>query len=58
MTRLINYYMKCCLLFSEGERSFVSLLLIAPVLIRFCCRGGAVAEICAENPPGSITAQL
>lgn len=50
MTRQINYYTERCLLFSKAERNFVSLLLIAPMLIRFCCRGGTVVEICAKKP--------
>lgn len=49
MTSLINYYLERCLLFSKAERNFVSLLLIAPILIRFCCRRGAVVEICAKK---------
>lgn len=35
MTRLINYYMEHCLLFSKSERNFISLLLIVPILIGF-----------------------
>lgn len=58
MTRLINYYMEHCLLFSKAERNFASLLLIAPISIRFCCRGGAVVGICAKKTPlGSFAAR-
>lgn len=37
-----------CNNFSKALRNFPSRLLIAPNLIRFCCRGGAVAEIHAK----------
>lgn len=50
MIMLIRCYREHYLLFSKAERNFVSLLLVVPILIRFCCRGGAVAEICAKNP--------
>lgn len=44
MAKLINYYTEHCLLFSKAERNFVSLLLIAPILIR-CVPDFAAEEV-------------
>lgn len=61
-TRLMSYCVECCLLFSRAQRNVVSVLLIAPILIR-CVPDSAAQEVQRQKsvwkiPVGNIAAWI